>query len=256
MTWVGYKAHFTETCDDDLPNLITHVETTLATEQDSDVIPRIHQALDQRDLLPSEHIVDTGYSSGQWLADSQTRYQVDLLCPVNLSASWQAQDPNAFDLSQFHIDWEAKQATCPMGKVSQTWSVIRGLRGRPLIAAVFRRADCRDCPARSRCTHSKASPRELTLLPKEEFLALQAARQRQQTEDYKQRYAKRAGVEGTISQAAYAREARRSRYIGLAKTHIQQVLTAAAMNLTRLMAWLNDTPRSKTRQSHFAALAT
>src|SRR5579863_835741 len=40
-----------------------------------------------------------------------------------------------------------------------------------VMAAVFHRADCRDCPARSRCTHSKASPRELTLLPKEEFLA-------------------------------------------------------------------------------------
>src|SRR5919199_939576 len=28
--WVGYKVHLTETCDDDLPNLITHVETTSA----------------------------------------------------------------------------------------------------------------------------------------------------------------------------------------------------------------------------------
>src|SRR5262249_4289288 len=30
--WVGYKVHFTETCDDDRPHLITHVLTTNATQ--------------------------------------------------------------------------------------------------------------------------------------------------------------------------------------------------------------------------------
>jgi len=29
-SWVGYKVHLTETCDDEGPNLITHVETTAA----------------------------------------------------------------------------------------------------------------------------------------------------------------------------------------------------------------------------------
>jgi transposase len=28
--WVGYKVHFTQTCDEDTPQLITHVETTHA----------------------------------------------------------------------------------------------------------------------------------------------------------------------------------------------------------------------------------
>jgi len=34
MDWVGYKVHFTETCDEDFPHLITHVETTQASIQD------------------------------------------------------------------------------------------------------------------------------------------------------------------------------------------------------------------------------
>ncbi|MFI9848735.1 IS5/IS1182 family transposase, partial [Nonomuraea sp. NPDC051941] len=33
--WVGYKVHLTETCDDDTPHLITHVATTDATVEDS-----------------------------------------------------------------------------------------------------------------------------------------------------------------------------------------------------------------------------
>ncbi len=108
---------------------------------------------------------------------------------------------------------------------------------------------------RAQCTRSKVGARELTLHPQAEHAALQAARQRQQTPEFKARYAVRAGVEGTMSQSAYALGMRRSRYIGVVKTHLQHVLTAAAMNLTRAIAWIWEVPRSKTRRSAFAALA-
>jgi Transposase DDE domain len=68
-------------------------------------------------------------------------------------------------------------------------------------------------------------------------------------------YAKRAGIEGTLSQGVRAFGLRRSRYIGLGKTHLQQVAIAAAMNLDRLAAWFVDRPRAQTRVSRFAALA-
>jgi len=58
-----------------------------------------------------------------------------------------------------------------------------------------------------------------------------------------------------MSQSAYALGMRRCRYIGLAKTHLQHVLTAAAMNLTRVIAWIQEVPRAKTRRPAFAALA-
>jgi transposase len=48
---------------------------------------------------------------------------------------------------------------------------------------------------------------------------------------------------------------RRSRYIGLAKTGLQQVCTAAALNVARIVPWLAGTPRAKTRVTRFAALA-
>ena len=44
-SWTGYKVHLTETCESDLPHLITHVETTVATTQDPSVLTSIHQAL-------------------------------------------------------------------------------------------------------------------------------------------------------------------------------------------------------------------
>ncbi len=48
---------------------------------------------------------------------------------------------------------------------------------------------------------------------------------------------------------------RRARYRGLARTHLQHVATAAAINLVRLAAWFGAVPRAATRTSRFAALA-
>jgi len=48
---------------------------------------------------------------------------------------------------------------------------------------------------------------------------------------------------------------RRTRFRGLAKTHLQHVATAAAINIDRIVAWLEERPRATTRTSRFAALA-
>ena len=63
-------------------------------------------------------------------------------------------------------------------------------------------------------------------------------------------------MEGTISQGTRAFGLRRSRYLGMAKTHLQHVATAAAINLSRLMDWFRDHLPERTRTSPFAALAS
>jgi transposase len=70
------------------------------------------------------------------------------------------------------------------------------------------------------------------------------------------RYAMRAGVEGTLSQGVRAFDLRRSRYIGQPKTHLQHVITATALNFSRLLHWIRGIPLDGTRVSRFAALAT
>jgi IS5 family transposase len=87
------------------------------------------------------------------------------------------------------------------------------------------------------------------LRPREEHEALRQARADRNTDTWKDRYKTRAGVEGTISRAVGRCGLRRSRYSGLAKTSLQHQLTGAAINLARI-----DTPRARTRTSHFAAL--
>jgi len=80
--WVGYKVHLTETCDDNAPRLITNVETTIAPKHDVKMTEAIHQSLDDKGQLPSEHFVDTGYIDVQLLTKSQVDYQVELVGKV------------------------------------------------------------------------------------------------------------------------------------------------------------------------------
>jgi transposase len=126
--------------------------------------------------------------------------------------------------------------------------------GHDVIDIAFGWADCKCYPVRSTCTQKKKGSRTMKLLPRAQCLALYAARQRQQTPEFREQYAKRAGIEGTLSQAVRRSEMRRSRYIGLARTHLQHVATAAAINIVRLMRWLGGVPHAKTRQSPFAQL--
>ena len=95
----------------------------------------------------------------------------------------------------------------------------------------------------------------MTLKPQDEHQALQALRQQQNTTEWQAKYAKRAGIEGTLSQGVRAFGLRRTRYWGVAKTHLQHVATAAAINIDRIVAWLDGRPHAKTRLSRFAALA-
>ena len=62
-------------------------------------------------------------------------------------------------------------------------------------------------------------------------------------------YARRAGIEGRISQGVHTGDLRRSRYIGEVKTRLMHLLVAAALNFMRVAAWLAELPRSRTRQS-------
>lgn len=253
--WCGYKAHLTETCEQDQPLLITNVETTPSTTPDVSVTETIHQHLQEKDLLPGEHLLDAGYVDARGLAESESEYGVNMVGPTPPDTSWQARAGQGFDLSCFAIDWERLQVACPQGQVSSDWHQNRDRCGEPAIHVRFARQDCLNCSKRTQCPRSQIGPRTLTFRPQEQHLALQRARQREKTPEFKEKYRWRAGVEGTLSQGVRRCGLRRSRYVGLAKTHLQHVFTAIATNLIRLADWFMKTPRALMRCSRFAALA-
>jgi DDE family transposase len=153
---------------------------------------------------------------------------------------WQAQSGEGFTVQDFLLDWDREVAICPAGPARRSWGPDYH-QGRTAFKVRFWTTDCRPCSLKTQCTRSER--RLLTLRPREEHETLEEARTREAQPAFSKEYQQRAGIKGTISAGIRTLYLRRSRYIGLAKTHLQHVLTAAAMNLVRLDAWFAGTPR-------------
>jgi len=252
--WLGYKVHLTETCDDDpvRPHLIVQVRTTVATTPDVELTESIEQAVVKAGLAPAEHLVDGGYVDAELLVRSQQQYGIRLLGPASSDTSRPGRADQGYAQSQFHIDWQQRRVTCPQGQHSQSWKEWeQGQR----IRVVFARSDCDACTVRAACTQAHHTGRQLNLQPQADFEALQARRREQTTPQFQREYARRAGIEGTLSQAVRTLGLRQARYRGLAKTQLQHILSAIAINVQRIDALLTQTPRGPTRHSPFAHLA-
>ncbi len=257
--WLGYKSHVTETCEEDAKalHLIVHVETTLATTEDHEVLAPLLEQERQRGRAPEEMYVDMGYTSGPLLVQ-QARLGTRLIGPVATSSSWQQRQPRGFAPQDFALDWQEQVAICPQGQRSQSWKPGHDKRGKPITVIQFAKAVCRPCPVRSCCTRSPDG-RSLTLGNEPVQQAIEQRRREQVTPAFQQKYAQRAGIEATISQGVRTRGLRQARYRGQDKVHLHHLQIAAAINLVRIDSWLcarqQDQPaRRKRPLSRFARL--
>lgn len=243
LEWVGSKCHLSESCDADTPNLVTDVHTTPATDPDVTATTAIQDKLIGRGLAPGEHLMDAGYPSADNFAASATR-GITLVAPVIVKNGRNAKHAT-FTPADFTVDWETGQARCPAGATSR--SMRPDARG--LVTFRFRVRDCRSCPLRAQCTRAidPDKARTITIHPQPIHEARMAAHHAQGEKGWAKVYNIRAGVEGTISQAVRGPDLRHSRYRGLPKAHVQNVMTAMALNITRLGAHY-DTAPIKARQ--------
>lgn len=168
--------HLSESCDDDLPHIITHVETTFAVLQDVSATATIHKQLQQKQLLPVQHMVDTGYMSADHIVNAQAEYGFTPLGPVRLNSNWQTKVKEAYGFTRFTVDWDARHVTCPQGKRSVEWCERRDRQRRPVIQAYFAKKDCLACSTRARRTRSKTLPRNLHFPPRSQLEVLTEAR--------------------------------------------------------------------------------
>jgi hypothetical protein len=286
--WLGYKLHITETCDDAppctcapamalqpaaggagpgghhaggcehdrdcahlvFPNLITSVATTDATVTDNQMTSAIHDDLADKNLAPGRHYLDSGYLSAAVVVSALATWGIALIGPLLADTSAQARAGHGYARADFAIDYDSKTVTCPQGKTSASWTPCTQ-HGKDAIVATFSASDCGPCPARSLCTTGKR--RQLTVLPRDLAQAQAAARSAGKAIPFQADYARRAGVEGTMHQAA-SHGARRARYRGLPKTRLDHLYMATALNLLRLQASWTGNPLDRQRTSHLARL--
>ena len=285
--WLGYKLHVSETCDDAppcscarasaaarpaaegavaggpgshdrtcahlvFPNLITHVATTDATVTDNQMTSAIDDDLAGKNLAPGRHYLDSGYLSAALVVSEHARHGIALVGPLLAGTSAQARAGHGYARADFTAGYDARTVTCPQGKTSASWTPCTQ-KGQAAAVATFSVSDCGPCPARAQCTTSSKKRRQLTVLSRDLAEAQAAARNAGKTIPFQADYARRAGVEGTMHQAA-SHGARRARYRGLPKTRLDHVYMACALNLLRLEAYWTGTPLDRQRTSHLARL--
>lgn len=223
------------------------MHTTAATDPDVTATTAIQTKLAARGLPPGEHLMDAGYPSAENITNA-AEAGITLITPVTARNGRNAKT-DLFTPYDFEVDWEAGCARCPAGATSRSMRPDK----RGLVTFAFSRRDCVPCDQREKCTRA-ALPmvRRLTVPEQPVHQAVLAARAGQDGEEWKTLYHKRAGVEGTISQAVRGPDLRHARYRGLAKTHVQNVCTAIAITICRLGAHYDKPtpPRRPTRVSH------
>ncbi|MEU3099431.1 transposase [Streptomyces sp. NPDC006967] len=241
--WTGYLAHVTETCDDKRINVITDVATAVSSA-DSQALPGIHARLRRLRLLPDRHLVDGGYTSVAGLDAAARLHRVTLIGPLPPSTTPQhhpAAPPRSttpqhrandgFGRENFIIGFDQREVTCPNGQVSANWQDLP-VAEPTKVAVRFDARQCGRCPERAKCT---PGPFRSLYFPTHRLHELQTKnRADQQDADWRRLYGRHSGAEGTIEEVADGHRGHRCRYRGLAKTHVQHVPTALAINVERL----------------------
>lgn len=171
-------------------------------------------------------IGDGAYGSGDNRAacHEYPAHSVDLVSPMR-----RPHDPEVHK-SAFEIDLEHERATCPQGHTA-TGKKRKDRQGEEVLRFVFDRSTCETCPLFHRCVRSKKAGRSVTTHRHETLL--REARERQETDAFKELYRLRGRVEGKIAELVH-HGLRQTRYLGEKKRQLQRLWTGAAVNLKRL----------------------
>ena len=205
--------------------LLDIADMSAAAGDGAELLPTIDR-VEQQGLRVEQAIGDGAYPSGDNLAACATypAHPVDLVGPLG-----RGPDPRV-DKAAFKIDLEQERITCPAGHQT-TGQQAHDRRGRSILKFSFARSVCAACPLFEACVRSQTNGRTVTTHAQEQYL--QAARQRQETAEFKELYRLRSRVERKIAELV-SHGLRQTRYRGEPKRQLQRLWTGAAINLKRL----------------------
>jgi hypothetical protein len=235
---VGYKVQVAETVAEAVlqsaeptQNFIVGMVTHAARESDEQGAGKMEAEQQAMGLeKPSVQYVDAAYVSTEKLVEAEAEGR-ELIGPAPHSGG-----PNRerFQSEDFQVEVEQRRATCPAGQQNTQCSrLAEKATGKVCFRFEWDTATCAHCSLRRKCI--KAEHRHRTLVVGENHTVLQARRQEQKTDEFKQRLKHRNAIEGTQSELVRAHGMRRARYRGLAKARLQNYFTGAACNVKR---WL------------------
>lgn len=165
--------------------------------------------------------IDRGYLASAWVTD------LDAAGVPVYAKPWNPTNGGRFQKSDFTIDLERRQVTCPAGEIAPFPS-RRGVEGRRQVSFT----SCSTCELRALCTES-ARGRSVDLHENEALL--QTLWERKRTPEGRKKLRERVGIEHALAHVRVY-QPRRARYVGTRKNTLALRRAGAIVNLQTIDA--------------------
>lgn len=238
----GYQVQLAETCGPtNEVQLITGALPESAAEPDGAAVAPMLDQLEESELLPAVVLADTLYGGDENVQAAEDR-GVELVAPI--PGREPEIDPAALTLDDFALDERTGEVeACPQG---HTPLVVERNAEAGTTRIEMAPEVCTGCPFRDACPIHKTRDGRYTLEFTDKAHRLAGRRREQETPVFKERYARRSGIESTNSGLKNRLELKRLRVRGrgsvfrviLHKVAGWNVLRAAASKKVR--AWVSD----------------
>jgi hypothetical protein len=223
----GYQLQISETCsvDNDV-QLITSALAQTAAEPDANALLPMLEHLQEQERLPEEMLVDTAYG-GDENVQAAADLGVEVISPVAGPTTEAEKDPAKLTIDDFaHDERTGRVGACPTGRVP-----LQTVYDEASDTTTVHMApeDCGSCPHRPQCPIEPGP--KISYTGKQRRLA--SRRCEQTTTVFKERYARRAGLESTNSGLKRRLGLGRLRVRGRKAVQHALYLKAAGWNLLR-----------------------
>jgi len=232
----GFKMQVMETFTDDegdadAPDMITHAEVTDMTKADCNAVEAALDEAEEGNIKPDELLADTSYGTRKNREDASER-GVEIVAPTHPAKDYKS---GKFSLEHFEVNGKGLVVKCPAGK-KPTSTRSGGNR----LDARFDRKVCSECALADRCpcgimAKKGRKPRlqygRRRLERRERLLA-------QKSDEFRDRYRWRAGIEATISRLKHLMNLAKLRVRGKPAVTFAVLMRALGLNILRAAAFL------------------
>jgi len=225
----GYQVQimetYTNTDDEEIKsntlNLITHVEVEPAHNSDVNALIPAIEATEEKGLKPQEVLADSLYGSDSNREESAEKYDVKIIAPTMGSTS-----KEGITLNDFEVLDNGDVMACPQGYAPAV------INKKKRISIGFAAHHCENCRNRESCPVKKGKKYYYLRFTKK-TLRVTMRRKHEQSDEFKDRYRWRAGVEATMSEYDRRTGVKQLRVRGFKAVRFCATLKALGLNMLR-----------------------
>jgi hypothetical protein len=224
----GYQTQLSETCseENDVQLVMSAIPQT-ACESDANAIETVIEDLKENDLLPDEMTADTAYGSdeNQQLCEEEG---VELVSPVPGKRPKSADGVNSAD---FKVDDDGEVTSCPMCQPPVMSTSGKTAAGETVTMAFMNPQQCSECLHREDCPSKDDGKGRQSVEFTDKERRLARRRRQEETEEFREKYRIRSGIEATNSVLKRVTGLGRLRVRGRAKVFHSILLKVTGWNV-------------------------